>query len=164
MCIRDRFIARIKKLPLLTELMRLQLSLSSSFVNKHKTKLLVNLSYKDKCVAVIRFSAEGEEEKADASQLKLPKPVYKFDSENALYDITLPCVSQEDLLAEIKGQIFTVINDMVKDELESNLDREVPAALDSDSYLNHSLQFFSNDKPLDDYSKVEDLVTLPCDA
>jgi len=150
---KEEFIERIKRAPLLSELMRLQLSLSSSFVDRHKTKLLVNLAYKDKCVAMIRFSSEDEDENLQAT-----KTVYKFDSEKNVYDITLPCVNQEDLLAEVKGQIFNVINDMVKDELETNLDREIPPALDPNTYLNHALQFFSNDKPLDDYSKVEMLV------
>eukprot|EP01022_Parablepharisma_sp_SALTPOND_P016775 TRINITY_DN253_c0_g1_i1.p1 TRINITY_DN253_c0_g1~~TRINITY_DN253_c0_g1_i1.p1 ORF type:complete len:1266 (+),score=158.97 TRINITY_DN253_c0_g1_i1:6145-9942(+) len=163
---KTEFISRIKRIPILSELMRLHISLNSSFILKHRTELLVDLMHGKRCVALVRFTPHksrfGEPSKtpyeATPTGGYVEKPVYRFDSGQNRYNITMEYVYQEDLLAEVKGRILTAISTMINDIMQANPRAEIPDALNPSLYLNHSLQFFSSQGPLDDYVRLQTIV------
>ncbi len=136
---KDEFIARVNRLPILTELMRIHVSLRSELAAKHPLiGLTINLEREKRVAAVVRFSQT--QSSANCS----------YDAKGTL-SIQLGPVHMEDLLAEIKSQVI----DAIAETQNGILPSEHCEALDVAKYLNDALQFFDRSgQPLDDYERL----------
>jgi len=157
---RESFISRIKKLPLLTELMRLHISLHGIFTPKNRTELSVMLMHGKRCAALVTFNPKKSFQKNVSSVTPgyTETPIFRFNNSENRYDIIMEYVYEEDLLAEVKGRILSAINVMVNEILKANPKETIPEALNPQQYLTHALQFFSQNGPLDDYIRLYKIV------
>ena len=164
---KDVFIKRFKKLPLLTEFMRMNISQRAGLIKKTVTEFIVEYVYQDQRMGTIQFvpdivkkpmetpgpTPSGAEEPQDFSSKT--GATYKFIGEQFI--IELPAAFKEDVLSEIKGRIFEAIRNMTEYMLHTDPKKVIPPALDPNKYLNHSLQFFS-DMPLEDTMRIGTIV------
>lgn len=155
---KEEFSLRFKKLPMLSELMRMNLSLKQGFIAKTKVPLTVEVFHERKRLVVVNFHEAGEVNAFETPEYETPGeptqgPIVK--EEGGVFIIQLPCVYKEDLLAEVKGRILSAINKKL-DQLSTK--DVIPSSLDPSIYMNHALQFFSGSAALDDYQRVSSIV------
>lgn len=156
---KDEFIERIKKLPLLAELMRVHISQHATILPKSTRELVVVLKHEKRCVIQVEFSLPAEKKDLETPGISLEKPKYNHNSEDNRWDMQLQCLSNEDLLAEVKSRILEAINVMVSEIAFSNPEDRILELLKPEIFLNHSLQFYDSNGALDDYKRLEDVVT-----
>jgi hypothetical protein len=151
----DEFIRRAKRIPLLTELMRLNISINNTFVVKTARKLEVDVYVRGNLQAGVKF----EEKKLDEDE-KIPDAKSEYDSSNKQWNFIVYNIYNEDLLIEVKERIITEIRKTIEKCKEKPLNREISEAFNLD-HLNQSLQLFGadSDSPLDDFVRLEKTVS-----
>ena len=156
----DEFIKRAKRIPLLTELMRLHISANNTFAAKKRKKLRVEVVVKGDLHAIVQFeSSDSRDDYDEGDAENVPSPERKYDSSTKRRNITLYNLYNEDLLVEVKERVITEIRKMIEEDKEVDFKREIPLALNPE-HLNQSLQLFSNDIPLNDFARLENTVRI----
>lgn len=163
---KDDFITRFKKLPLLSEIMRMNISLTGKLKTKTKTDLILEVIHENKAIVTIDFDSNMANEPIETqrpSHLTITQDApneenLKFYSKDGRFFISLPAAHKEDLLAEIKTRTLEAIQKMTSIILQTDPKATIPPALDPNIYLNNSLQFFSETTPFDDYTRLSRIV------
>ena len=149
---KDEFVERIKRIPMLTELMRLNTSMKNNSLEKTPCEFNVTLEGN----VEITFDVKEDYKPEDND---MPSSDFKYDDEIKLHRITIHNSCKEDLMMEIKDRIIKKIGKMLEYEIEHDIIREVPLGLTPEN-LNYSLQFHLNGTGLDDYGRFDSFVIL----
>lgn len=168
---KEEFISRFKKLPMLSEIMRMNISIKATLKTKTKTDLILELIHASKTIVTIDFCSKVVNEPIETPGIcPTPNPAFvptptteyklKFNYKDGQFFLCLPAVHQEDLLAEIKSIALESLRNMTMEILQNNPKATIPAALDPSIYLNNSLQFYNQDGALDDYTRLFTIVLL----
>ena len=131
---KEEFIDKMKNISLLIEPMIMNVSLNNVLVDKTEKKLKVKYLENETCKLEVIF-------------IKPSNRPHNSPKKN-LYTIEIPLVHTEDLLLEIQSRIVNEVRKLKESkeygiELESNV-----------NYLDYSLQFFYDNTPLDDHSRL----------
>ena len=126
---KEEFIERMKRIPLLTEFMRLHISVNSSIAPIRQAQLTVHLFKEDKCTATINFCLDNG---------RTSKP--KYNSEKKRFILDLPKIHDKNILIEIKEIIFSSMEDLSNDPNSENIEAFIQ--FDPVQYSSHELQFF----------------------
>jgi hypothetical protein len=151
---RDEFLYRMKKFPMLTELMRLHLASSAAVpVAKESTSCKVYIMKGNERVAVVNFNKEDRNDDFGEEEQK-----YNFDVTPCIINTK---VTYKDCLAlEIKDRIIASIEEAIEDVSENYRSIKIPDGLDHKN-LNHSLKLFCDGKLIDDFDNFKlDVRTL----
>ena len=103
------------------------------------------------------LKVEGDFAKNDDFENEQQMNTVTHDTVNHLYKIKMKQVFREDLMVEIKARIVAELKSIV-DKLHDEHPGVEPASEFDLEYLNHSLQFFNKEEPLDDYIRFESIV------
>ena len=164
---KEEFVTRFRKLPMLSETMRMHISLKGDLKTKTKTDLNLELIHENKTIVSINFSSSNANQpmvtpsenptpnpSATTPMGDIQKDSMKFIFKDDQFFLNLPAVHQEDLLAEIKSITLEALRNMTMELLQSNPKATIPPALDPSIYLNNSMQFFNQEGALDDYTRL----------
>ena len=154
----EEFATRIGKIPLLTEMMRLQIS-SEVTKSSHMTPIGFTVEVMDGYtpIAQVTFDYNNdplEEEKNDFGVEETKGGDIKYNFRSTPCEITDYCAYRGNNAAAIKERIITAIRTAIQMKEIMHDYGKIPSKLNP-SYLNTSLQLFNNnEEPLDDLDQI----------
>jgi len=148
----DEFLYRMKKFPVLTELMRLHLGSSATeLVAKKSTNCKVKITKGDERIVVVDFTEDNKNEEQKG-------PKYDFrETENTKTTLstirTTRRICKDCFAIDFKERIIEVIKEAIRDINENYAYVNIPKELDLKN-LNHSLQLFCDGELKDDFADL----------
>lgn len=155
---KTEFASRFKKLPILAEIMRMNMTQKDIIKKKTPIELSIEIMHKGKSIATITFDPSQSHINIGEESKELLPVKYSIKDDHLF--AAFPAVHKEDTLAEIKTKTIEELNMIRAKFIQDNPNVAIPSALDPNIYLNPSLQLCSVDKILNEFSRLFMIVSL----